>query len=703
MQTIIHIGAGHCNELEAYLASNAQRILLIEPIPALAAKLAKQAQAHRNVAVREAAITADPAHNQLQEYNLQDASSLRAATGLKRLFPGLKTLRTHSVQTLTPEQLLGEIALEPGQPAKLVIQAPGEEQAILQALIASDQLKAFSHLNLTANPEPFYEGSVAAEASLAMLADYGYIMIDHNQQDPDWPSWELQRNPLKDRITELESQNRQLKSQQTQAAKDLEAARNAAEQTTQALAAKEQAEKEARQQLEQLSARQAEQQRSFEQQQLSFEQQQSSLEQQQRELQALKEELEKTNKSKAQADQARQALQTELNDVKASTAKQLEQVTKAAEERAAALEIVQKELDDHKGWLAKRKKQVQELEQQLQQMATARQQLEQENTRLKAQLQTLEQDKRHLQESQNTGQQAFTQLEAKMEQLFNQHAARQSSELQQATNALGKHVTQSFQVQRQQIQAITGLHQYLESGEQPLEYGGWAIGADLAGHLVRAIETNQYDLIIEFGSGTSTVLLARAVLNTISSGSRSVGTQALEHTGRKEVVGSQQVQSLDEYDLPQRILSFEQDRAFLQQTQNSLASSNLNQLVDLVLAPLVPTTRTAQAAHQALFYDCEQNLARIAQLYAGRSAKILVLVDGPHSPQANPLAREPALATLLQYLSAHQLHLVLDDANREGEQQVARLWQQVCEQRGLTCQQRALNTEKGALWLTIND
>src|SRR5690606_39251158 len=102
MQTIIHIGAGHCSELEAYLAGNAQRIVLVEPIPALAAKLAQRVKEHSHIIVLEAAVSPESASNQLHEYNLQEASSLRAAIGLKRLFPGLKTIKTHTVKTLTP-------------------------------------------------------------------------------------------------------------------------------------------------------------------------------------------------------------------------------------------------------------------------------------------------------------------------------------------------------------------------------------------------------------------------------------------------------------------------------------------------------------------------------------------------------------------------------------------------------------------------
>ncbi len=212
MHTILHIGAGEASELPQLLETGAERIVLVEPNPELAERLRQRTALHPRVTVVEAAITTSWANNQLKEYNLPEACSLHPATGLKTLFPGLKVKSTHTVATLSPDQLLVEHGPQSGQRALLAIQVPGEEHALLQKLISTDQLKNFSELRVSANPKPYYQGSVAAENTLQALVDYGYQITDENQQDPDWPSWQLVRNPLIDQISTLQAENEELKA-----------------------------------------------------------------------------------------------------------------------------------------------------------------------------------------------------------------------------------------------------------------------------------------------------------------------------------------------------------------------------------------------------------------------------------------------------------------------------------------------------------
>ncbi|MEZ2741867.1 hypothetical protein ACBP93_04415, partial [Paenalcaligenes hominis] len=349
------------------------------------------------------------------------------------------------------------------------------------------------------------------------------------------------------------------------------------------------------------------------------------------------------------------------------------------------LQTTEAKLKEHEQWLRNRKKQVEELEQALQQEQQKTQQLQTEKG-------------------------ALAQLESRMEQLFNQ----QATQIQQATNALGKHVTKSFVDQRQHDQALTGLYQYLEKGEQPLSFDAWSMGVDTLTYLVRQIEQNNYDVIIEFGSGTSTVVMAKAVAQRLTSqrysqitkndNSKHLPYEDIESHAMPSVSGSQATTLLDsaEYDLPRQILSFEQDRNYLNQTKQALASHGVSQVVELVLAPLVPSRYSALPSEQKpLFYDCEKQLERLARLFEQRNARILVVVDGPFSPKNNPLIREPALGTVLQYLSAQHLDILLDDSHRSGEQQVLEHWQELCEERGLTYKVQALDVVKGATWVTV--
>ncbi|WP_420267733.1 hypothetical protein, partial [Halomonas lysinitropha] len=207
MHTLMHIGAGHGSELAEWLASDAERIVLVEPHPELAEQLRIMAENEARVTVVEAAITPDPSRHELLAFNLPDAHSLREPTALTQLFPGLKRVERHPVQTMPPAELLdasGPGSDEPG--ATLILEAPGEEQAILQALIDGDRLQRFSQLRLTASPEPLFEGSVGAPELLQALQAYGYEITAEDQQDPDWPRWQLQLNPLKRHLTQLQAE-----------------------------------------------------------------------------------------------------------------------------------------------------------------------------------------------------------------------------------------------------------------------------------------------------------------------------------------------------------------------------------------------------------------------------------------------------------------------------------------------------------------
>ncbi|WP_432697894.1 hypothetical protein ACQUQP_05995 [Marinobacterium sp. YM272] len=206
MDKIIHVGAGLGIEVAVYLTACAGEIILVEPNPKLADQLRKQTSNEPQVTVIEAAITTNPAYNQLYEYNLPEACGLHTATGLKKLFPGLKIHTVNTVVTLTPQQLLQEHAPEPGQSALLVLETPGEEYAIIKDLVNAGKLKKFSHIDVSANPEAYYQDSVPAAETLRLLAEDGYDVTVEHQEDPDWPRWQLVRNPLKDAVVKLEQQ-----------------------------------------------------------------------------------------------------------------------------------------------------------------------------------------------------------------------------------------------------------------------------------------------------------------------------------------------------------------------------------------------------------------------------------------------------------------------------------------------------------------
>ncbi|WP_344964703.1 hypothetical protein [Oceanisphaera sediminis] len=221
MHTIIHIGAGLGTKLSDYLATGAQHIVLVEPLPKLVQQLRLKAsqidteKATAEIHILEAAITSELEQKQLIEFNLTHISSLRPETGLRQLYPDLKVNAYHSVSLITPNDLIQNYAPHEGQQALLIVDAPGETALIVQALINSDQLKLFGQLSISVPIEPLYQNNSPAQQLLTQLEKYGYESCAEDYSDPNWPVLTLIYSPLKVRLqAKLQKKHRQLGEQQ---------------------------------------------------------------------------------------------------------------------------------------------------------------------------------------------------------------------------------------------------------------------------------------------------------------------------------------------------------------------------------------------------------------------------------------------------------------------------------------------------------
>lgn len=774
MHRILQVGLPPQDNLVQWLdETTIQSIVILEPHPQQVQQLQQQYSHHSKLCVVPKALSLDGGAKTLVDYTLPGFSSINPISGLKRFFPGILPLERFEVETLSPAQFLQAYGPDPKQTASLVIQAKGAEADLLQALIGHPDLTRFTEIVLYSGAIPLYETSVDVDLLQGQLLDAGYELTHQENLSTEWVRYHFKRNPLQDQIHALKQQlaskgqlikehaqsvaelQAELKTEREKAVtqfeqlttelNDLKQVKQAAAATTEQLQSEIVSLKRSATEEKQKAAKYAEHSKLLQvelataRDQLVFLKQneaktKANYEELVRQVVSLQNELEtERQKAKISAEQLTIALsakesefntdknafavkekelnqkikslvsdldalkkENELNKEKlkkesaandtALTANQKE--LKAAKENQSEtlkqLEETQIKLKENEQWLRNRKKQVEDLEQKLKQEQDKNQQLQTEKTSL-------------------------TDLETRLEQLFQQ----QKNQIQQATNALGQHVTKSFIDQRQHNHAVTGLYQYLDNGDQPLHFDAWAMSVDTLTYLIRQIEHTNYDVIIEFGSGTSTVVLAKAVAQRLTSerhsqikqnDSKKLAYKDIESASFTDVAESQAATLLGraEHDLPRQLLSFEQDRNYLKQTQQALASHGVNQIVELVLAPLVPTRYSAQPAEEKpLFYDCEKHLERLARLFENRHARILVVVDGPASPKNNPLIREPALGTVLQYLAAHHLDVVLDDSHRSGERQVLEHWKELCEQRGLSYQAHDLDVVKGATWVMV--
>ncbi|MEO8333245.1 MAG: hypothetical protein ABI479_12505, partial [Gallionella sp.] len=207
LNTIVYMGAGSCNELDALLALQPLRMLLIEADPQLAATLQARTATLKQIQVHNIAVSGHPGPATFYRYNLPHAGSLHPASGLLELFPGLKTVEQLQMNSASPASLLQPLQIVAEQENLLIIDLPGEELPVLQALQQAGQLHLFSQLQLHCGRQPLYEGSKPASQILQWLRGQGFdVLAEDDTQDSDSPCWTLQRNALYLHNRELEQQ-----------------------------------------------------------------------------------------------------------------------------------------------------------------------------------------------------------------------------------------------------------------------------------------------------------------------------------------------------------------------------------------------------------------------------------------------------------------------------------------------------------------
>jgi len=164
------------------------------------------------------------------------------------------------------------------------------------------------------------------------------------------------------------------------------------------------------------------------------------------------------------------------------------------------------------------------------------------------------------------------------------------------------------------------------------EIGTWALGRRTLGWLERQLLARRPSVVLEFGSGVSTVVLAWSM--------RSLGRDDTRPT----------------------VISIEQSADHAKATSEMLARSGLDSFVRLVLAPL-----SAQRIEQieTVCYD----LPDLSPILDGRQVDF-VLIDGP---AAETGARFGTLPLVRQWLSPNAF-FALDDGLRDGELDIASRW-----------------------------
>ncbi|MFN8771074.1 MAG: class I SAM-dependent methyltransferase [Neisseriaceae bacterium] len=185
------------------------------------------------------------------------------------------------------------------------------------------------------------------------------------------------------------------------------------------------------------------------------------------------------------------------------------------------------------------------------------------------------------------------------------------------------------------------------------ELGKYTISEDFASILIDEILTNQPKVIVEAGSGVSTILSAYCI--------------------EKNCYG--------------KVYSLEHIAQYVEETRNMITQHQLNaNNINIIHSPLV-TYEFGQEKFN--WYSLEK--------FPNNLTIDLLIVDGPPRTTGK-MARYPIIPLFSPYLSS-KATIILDDAKRDDEKEIANRW--LREYPSLNA--KVYNTQKGAILFKFNE
>lgn len=224
-----------------------------------------------------------------------------------------------------------------------------------------------------------------------------------------------------------------------------------------------------------------------------------------------------------------------------------------------------------------------------------------------------------------------------------------------------------------QIEACIRLQHYLGDDIVLPDLHNWPISPDFGVLLINLVEQHNYDAVIEFGSGTSTLLLAKA----------------LDRVGRRKQCASSP------------LLSFDHLSEYGEKTKTLLKQAGLMEYTNVVLAPL--TAWQDESGEQFSYYTCDEALREFKRQLPDAAARLLVVVDGPPASMGRH-ARYPALKKVLAaFNEKDSFHFLLDDYLRTDEQEIVARWVKMLGDQKIPCHRTEFNNlEKKACLVEVN-
>ncbi|MDD2464762.1 MAG: hypothetical protein PHI97_12270, partial [Desulfobulbus sp.] len=205
--TLVVVGAGSGANLATLRAFSAKRLILIEAHPRLAEELARQVRTEQGEEARHLAITAHEAEQAaLQVCTNAQYSSLEEPQELTRIASNLRITGQVQVPAMHVRTLLEGLNLETGKTNLLILDTPGQNAQLLQA-VPPELLQRFAWIIVQGGAvSHLYTNDLSVEDTGPLLEKLGFdnVGLDSEVLYP-FAALALRRNSAAVRVLQLES------------------------------------------------------------------------------------------------------------------------------------------------------------------------------------------------------------------------------------------------------------------------------------------------------------------------------------------------------------------------------------------------------------------------------------------------------------------------------------------------------------------
>ncbi|MEM9128167.1 MAG: hypothetical protein AAGA97_00335 [Pseudomonadota bacterium] len=216
--TLLAIGAAaHMNFLHRLVVDSTpafDHLILLEADPAAEPLLTARFDNVLPFEVIAAALGKDDGKAELLTYNFPGLTSLYPASeALRTLFPGLRVTSRKSVRTLSATTLIAHLEAAP-RPLSVVIDLPGSELDILQALADTGELENIELLRVRCATEPLFASDAAKSSITAWLKQHHLQLYGADEGDPDWPELRFRPDQSARALEQAQNEMEALRQQQ---------------------------------------------------------------------------------------------------------------------------------------------------------------------------------------------------------------------------------------------------------------------------------------------------------------------------------------------------------------------------------------------------------------------------------------------------------------------------------------------------------